>query len=129
MYRVTVVTRDRPGLIAEVSELLCARGVNISAMVGQVFGGDAVLQLDVPEQDAALTALTSAGFQAVSDDVLLLRLTDEPGALAKISRRLADAQISIRGINMVQRGGGYAIVGTSTDDNARARELLAADLV
>ena len=129
MHRVTVVARDRPGLIAEVSEVLAARAVNIVAIAGETFGADAVLHLEVDALDAALSALAAAGFQAVSDDVLLLRIEDKPGALAQVSRRLADARINIRGINMVQRGGGFAIVGASTDDNARARELLAADLV
>jgi len=129
MHRVTVVARDRAGLIAEVSELLAARAVNILAIDGETFGGDAVLHLQVDALDAALSVLAAAGFQAVSEDVLLLRIEDKPGALAHVSRRLADARISIRGISMVQRGGGYAIVGTSTDDNPRARALLSGDLV
>jgi hypothetical protein len=73
----------------------------------------------------SLAVLTSAGYNAVTEDVLLARVEDRPGALAQLSRRLGEAQLDIRGLNMVQRNDGWAVVAIATSDNAKAREILA----
>jgi hypothetical protein len=63
----------------------------------------------------------------VTEDVLLARIKDRPGALADLSRRLLDAQLDVRGLNMVQRDEDWAVVAIATSDNARARSVLADD--
>ncbi|HVA27062.1 MAG TPA: ACT domain-containing protein, partial [Candidatus Baltobacteraceae bacterium] len=72
----------------------------------------------------AMETLTDAGYHAVSDQVILARIEDKPGALAELSRRLADAQINIRALHHVRREAGHALVAVSTDDNDRARQVL-----
>ncbi len=47
MSRITEVTKDRTGLIAEVAELLADHRINIENMNGRVVGDTAVLQVDV----------------------------------------------------------------------------------
>lgn len=125
MQRITVVVQNRPGLLAEMTEMLAAKGLSISSIVADSVGTQGVLHLDVEQADEALAALTTAGYNAVSEDVLLARIEDRPGALAQLSRRLMEAQLDIRGLNMVQRNDGWAVVAIATNDNARARGVLA----
>ena len=125
MQRITVVVQNRPGLLAEIAEMLAAKGLSISSIVADSVGTQGVLHLDVEQADEALAALTTAGYNAVSEDVLLARIEDRPGALAQLSRRLMEAQLDIRGLNMVQRNDGWAVVAIATNDNARARGVLA----
>ena len=80
--------------------------------------------MDVERVDEALAALTSAGYHAVTEDVLLARIEDRPGALAQLSRRLMEANLDIRGLNMVKRNDGWAVVAIATNDNLRARSVL-----
>lgn len=129
VQRITVVSHNRPGVLAEVTELLAGKGISIASIVAQAYGADGVIHIDVEakDEDAALAALTAGGYQAVTEDVLLARIKDRPGALAELSRRLSQASLDVRGLNMVQRDEGFAVVAIATDDNARAREVLAAD--
>jgi hypothetical protein len=124
LQRITVVVHNRPGLLAEITELLASKGLSITSIVAESHGADGVLHMGVERVDEALAVLTAAGYHAVSEDVLLARIEDRPGALAQLSRRLMEAQLDIRGLNMVQRNDGWAVVAISTSDNARARGLL-----
>jgi hypothetical protein len=125
LQRVTVVVQNRAGLLAEIAELLASKGLSITSIVADSVGAQGVLHLGLERVDEALAVLASAGYNAVSEDVLLARIEDRPGALAKLSRRLMEAQLDIRGLNMVQRNDGWAVVAVATSDNARAREVLA----
>ncbi len=129
MQRITVVVQNRPGLLAEITEMLAVKGLSISSIVADSVGTQGVLHLEVEQADEALAALTSAGYNAVSEDVLLARIEDLPGALAQLSRRLMEAQLDIRGLNMVQRNDGWAVVAIATNDNARARGVLAGQML
>ncbi|HET9030577.1 MAG TPA: ACT domain-containing protein [Candidatus Aquilonibacter sp.] len=115
---------NRPGLLAELTEVLAARGIDIAQIVVETHDAGAVVRMEVEDEDAALGVLTDAGYHAVSDDVLLARIEDRPGSLAALSRRLADARLDIRSLHHVRRESGFALVAVSTDDNLRARELL-----
>ncbi|HKU67872.1 MAG TPA: ACT domain-containing protein [Candidatus Baltobacteraceae bacterium] len=125
MQRITVVVQNRPGLLAEITELLAAKRLSISSIVADSVGAQGVLHLGVEHVDEALAALAAAGYDAACEDVLLARIEDRPGALAQLSRRLMEAQLDIRGLNMVRRDEGWAVVAIATSDNARARDVLA----
>lgn len=125
MQRITVVVPNRPGLLAEITELLASKGLSISSIAADALGAQGVLHIGVERVDDALAILTSAGYNAVTEDVLLARVEDRPGALAQLSRRLMEAQLDIRGLNMIGRNDGWAVVAIATNDNARAREVLA----
>lgn len=124
MQHITVVVHNRPGLLAEITELLAAKELSITSIVAESHGSDGILRLGAERVDEALAVLTAAGYHAVTEDVLLARVEDRPGALAQLSRRLIEAQIDIRGLNMVQRNDGWAVVAIATSDNARARGVL-----
>lgn len=124
MRSIKVVVPNRPGLLAEVTEVLAAQSISIDHIVVETHGAGAVVRMALENDDAALTVLTDAGYHALTDDILLARLEDKPGALAQLSRRLGEANVNIRSMHHVQRDGGYSLVAVSTDDNARARELL-----
>jgi hypothetical protein len=127
LQRITVVVHNRPGLLAEITELLASRGISITSIVAESYGTDGVLHLDLERVDEALAVLTAAGYNAVTEEVLLARVEDRPGALAQLSRRLIDARLDIRALNMVQRNEGWAVVAVSTSDNARARGVLGSE--
>ena len=124
MRSIKVVVPNRPGLLAEVTEVLAAQSISIDHIVVETHDAGAVVRMALDNDDAALTVLTDAGYHALSDDILLARLEDRPGALAQLSRRLGEANVNIRSLHHVQRDAGITLVAVSTDDNTRARELL-----
>jgi histidine decarboxylase len=125
LQRITVVVQNRPGLLAEITELLASKGLSIDSIVADALGPQGVLHIDLERVDEGLAALTAAGYHAVTQEVVLARIEDRPGALAQLSRRLMEARLDIRGLNMVQRNDGWAVVAIATNDNAHAREVLA----
>jgi hypothetical protein len=124
MSRITVVTGDRTGLIAEVAQWLGVQGINIASMDGRVVGTDAVLHVEVDDLPAALAVLTKAGLQVVSNDVVLFQVEDAPGSLARAARQLAEDRLDIRTMQTLSRSAGSCVVAIATDDNDRARVLL-----
>jgi hypothetical protein len=130
MKQITVITPpDRPGTLADIAERLAARGVNILDIDATDDHAHGVILLSAEPYDEALRALTDAGYHAVSEDALVVRLKDEPGGLARVAARFREPRINITTMRFLRRDGGWATVVLSTDDNARARELLADCLV
>lgn len=125
MKRITVVATDRKGLIADLGELLERAGVNINSIDAVDEDGMAYVTLDVDRYDDTLALLRDSEFQAVPEEVLVIRIEDKPGGLARVSRRLAESDVGIRAMTMLQRMNGWCAVAVATDDNDRARETLA----
>lgn len=124
MKQITVVVDDRPGMLAILTEALAKRHVNIESIDGESAPHCGVLNLCVDRYDEALIALRDAGFQAVSEDALLIRIEDRPGALAQIAARFAHAALNIRSLRILRREGGSSLVALVSDDNQAASELV-----
>jgi hypothetical protein len=128
--QITVITPpDRPGTVADIAERLGSRGINILEMDVTDDHAHGVILLQAEPYDEALRALADGGYHAVSEEVLVIRIKDEPGALAKVAARFREPQINISAMRIVRRDGGWASVILSTNDNERARTLLADCLV
>lgn len=125
MKRITVVAADRTGLIADLSELLERNGVNINSIEAEEEDGTAYIALEVDRYDETLTLLRDSEYQAVPEEVLVIRIEDRPGGLARVSRRLAQGNVGIRAITMLQRSNGWCAVAVATDDNTTSRAILA----
>lgn len=128
MRNITIVSKDYTGLIADITELLSQSSINIETIEAEKFDLTALVKLTSDDAEQAYKVLTDAGFHVVSRAGLLVRLKDESGALAQISRTLAESDIDIRGINMVEQHDGYRIVALSCSDDDSARSILG-DLV
>ena len=69
---------------ADIAELLAAADINIETLDAEEVEGADVVTLSVDHYNRALAALRDAGYPAVTEDALLVRVEDEPGALAKV---------------------------------------------
>jgi len=130
MKQITIITPpDRPGTVADIAERLAARGVNILQIDVSDDHAHGVVFLEAEPYDEALRALADSGYNALSEEVLAIRIKDEPGALAKVAARFREPQINIHAMRIVRRDGGWATVILSTNNNPRSRVLLADCLV
>src|ERR1039457_5192092 len=130
MKQITIITpADRPGTVADIAERLAARGVNIVEMNASDDHVHGVIILEAEPYDEALRALADAGYHAISEDLLAIRIKDELGARAKVPARFRGPKINIHSMRFARRDGGWATVILTTSDNVRARELLADCLV
>jgi hypothetical protein len=129
MKEITVIVDNRAGMLADLSQVLAARKVNIESIDGESAESRGIIRLTVDRYDEALSALRDSGFQAISEDALLIRLKDESGALARAAARFKDANINIRSLRILRRDAGFALVTVVTEDNQAARHLVSDVLV
>jgi hypothetical protein len=103
--------------------------VNILTINTENTGETGLVIMTTEDNDAALRALTMSGFRAVIDDVLVIRLKDEPGALAKVAEKFKAAGVNIQSLHILDRHGDYATVALSADDRAMAETLVGQEAI
>ncbi|WP_196140197.1 ACT domain-containing protein [Aliikangiella sp. G2MR2-5] len=124
MRRITIVTKDYTGLIADITEVLGKENINIESIDAEKIDTTALIKITSDDADKAYQILVDAGFHVVSQAGLLIKLKDKAGALAQVSRKLAENCVDIRGVNMVEQHDGYRIVALSCSDSDKAGEIL-----
>ncbi|MEM0969036.1 MAG: hypothetical protein AAF191_17270 [Verrucomicrobiota bacterium] len=124
MKQITVVARQRPQAAIEVAHLLGKAEINLESVDVETIDDTTLVVIGVDHYDEALHLLQEEGWEAVTEDVLLIRLRDEPGAVARVGKRFLDADIQLRSLRILQRKEGWAIVAVSVDRTNRAMALL-----
>lgn len=129
MKSIKLIMQDCSGLVADITQLLADHKINIKEIEATTFDQQAVVEMIVDHPNSAMRVLRARGLQAVANTLITIRIVDEPGALAKVTRELSEAKIAIRGISTLHRSEGYCFVALSTDHDAVAKKLLHAVLV
>ncbi len=124
MNRIIVFARNEVGVIAEIARVLADEGINIETISAEGLDEKGAITLTTDAYDEALRALTDAGFKTLSDDSIVFRLRDEPGALAMVAERFKDAGVNIQSLHIVDRRSGHTIVALSADDRVKAETLV-----
>ena len=124
MKQLTVLVPNQPGQLALIAEALAKLGVNIEDFDVESHGADGLISLTVDKYDDALRALRDAGYRAVTQDTLLIRIEDKPGALAAIALRLKEAGLDLRSMHIVRRTGDISIATLVANDNVQAAVVL-----
>jgi hypothetical protein len=124
MKQISVVSHENQDITASLAEALAGADINIETLDIEHVDETFIVTLTVDRYDEALHVLQQAGFEAMSEDALLIRLPDEPGGLAKIARRFREADVHVRSLRLVRRSKGHAIVAVSVDRTQKACELL-----
>ncbi len=127
MNRIIIVAKNEVGVLADISQALADAGINIETISAEGLAEQGVITLTTDAHDDALRVLMGAGYKAVSDDSLILRLPDEPGALAKVAGRFKDAGVNIQSLHIVERQGDHTIVALAAEDRAQAEALVDKD--
>jgi hypothetical protein len=87
---------DRPGTLAQASDVLGRAGVNIEGACGYVCEGVGTYHVLVADAEHARRALMDAGFEILAERRVVLALVeDRPGAAAAVLRRVADAGLNV----------------------------------
>ena len=94
MQRVTqlyVTLRNRPGTLAYLSELFYQAGINIQAVTATGSGPKMI----VDNLKKAVSILEQNKIPYTTDEVIAFELTNKPGEIARISKKIAEAGINI----------------------------------
>lgn len=124
MKALNIIQEDHPGLLAEVTSLLEQEHIAVTDFAGLTVGNTAVISLTIDRYKEAFRLLSDAGYRVIASEHLLVRLEKHPGALAELSRRLAEENVNVRGMHIVNKDDEAGIVALETLDHEKAREVL-----
>ena len=127
--RIIVLANTEVGVIADITATLANAGVNLESINTEASAERKAVILTTDNADHALYVLNQAGYKAVGDEVLVLRLRDEPGALASVAERLKQAGINIQSMHILNRSGGYAMIALTTDDRSRTEAAISGETI
>jgi hypothetical protein len=125
LTEVVVELEDRIGALADLGELLGGQGVNIRALaVVKVPHGRALAHLIIEPADLAVRVLREHDLVPERvREVLSVTLEDEPGALGRYCRRLADASIDLEAVYLAGERNGAKELVLAVSDLQKARQV------
>jgi hypothetical protein len=123
--QLSVMVENRPGALAEVCTKLAEKAVNILGLMVPEQIGVAPIRLVVNSVDAAKKIFDGMGVKYSEEDVMSVRLSDRPGALGKLTRKLSDHNIDVRyAYGSILKGAGEAIVILAVSDLNGAEKVV-----
>jgi len=125
LTELVVRLEHRPGTLAALSELLGENDVDIVALaVLAVPGQEALAHMVVEPADVAVKVLGEAGARLERvREVLAVTLDDEPGALGRYCRRLADSGINLEAVYVAGERDGSKQLVMAVSDLEAARDI------
>jgi hypothetical protein len=122
--QLTVMVENRPGALAELCSKLAEKAINILGLMVPEQSGVAPVRMVVSGEDAAKKIFDAMGLKYSEEGVLAVRLSDKPGALGKLTRKLADHQIDVKyAYGTILKGAGKAMVILAVSDLDAASDL------
>jgi hypothetical protein len=93
---IIIATKNKIGLLADISKMLADNGINIEASVGYEEGNTAKLMLVTSANLTIIAALKEKGYKSVKEtEVVIVELENKPGALKVLTTELATNKIDI----------------------------------
>ncbi len=116
---LTIELDEKVGSVASAAEALGKAGVNIEGICGFVVGGKGVGHILVADPGKAREALQTAGARVTGEqDALVLEIEDRPGALGKLTRKIADAGVNLNAVYLATKT--RVVIGARDIEKARA---------
>ena len=126
MTEFTVYLANRPGMLALLTERLGDAGVNIEALAAFGLNETGLVRLIVDDATTTERVLDTADIGFEKRDILTTILPDRPGAMGRMARRLADAEVNIDAVYLLRSSAEGLEFAVAVDELAAARPLLTA---
>ena len=119
-----VQLQNVPGALADLAEQLADAGVDLRAIGGGGIGDSGHLIFKAADDDTTRGILERGGYEFIEGESVLVEVDDQPGGMARVARRLADAGVNIYGHLFIGRWGDQAQFSFVVSDVAAARTAL-----
>ncbi|MDD5023030.1 MAG: hypothetical protein PHU63_02575 [Candidatus ainarchaeum sp.] len=129
MKNITVVSEDRIGLLSDITYILGKSKINIEGVDVVIIGGKAIINLTIKDAEKATQALTLNGYKVMESNVLILKLEDKPGELARVTKLLSDSEVDIQNVHILSKDKKQTIIALVVDKGKKAKSLLQEYLV
>lgn len=116
MIEFVVRLDNHPGALAALTDVLGDAGINIEAMSAWGANGNGVVRLITDNETTTRHVLAEAGLVNTEHRVLTAHVTDEPGALARVTRQLGDAGVNIEALYVLRSSSDGIELAIAVDD-------------
>lgn len=118
----SVKLANRSGELARVTEILQKDGVNIRSVSTEPQAE--VVRLVTSDPEKTRESLKRSEMQFSERNLLVAKLEDKPGELARVSRALAKEGINIDAVYMLDKDSKHVHVALAVSDENKARNIL-----
>lgn len=123
---ISVITENRPGVLAEIADVLGSANININAINGEGLGEIGIIRLITDDHKKTAEILQKKNYNIVESDVFEITVPNKPGQLKKISDVLVKKKINIEFIyqqTSEDRRSARIIIKVDERKKLKAREL------
>jgi len=118
-----IFINNRPGELAKVAEVLGANGINILAIASERCEIP-IIRIVTDDEQSTRTALSKASLKFNENEIIVIELTDKPGELAKLAKKLARSGVNVDSIHILNKGSNVTSVALVVDNKKKAKEAL-----
>jgi hypothetical protein len=118
----SVKLANKPGELARVAEALRKDGVNIRSIATEP--NAEVVRIVTSDPEKSQRSLTQSGMQFSERNLLVAKLEDKPGELARISAALAKEGVNIDAAYMLDKDSTHVHMALAVSDEGKARNIL-----
>ena len=122
--QLTLTLESKPGVLARIARALADAGVNITGLCAAEAAGRGKIRLVVSDPAKAKEALKAAKLRCGEEAALAVTIEDRPGALARVTEKLAQAKINVKCAYATTAGGASATVILSVANAEKAQAVL-----
>ena len=118
----SVKLEDSPGELARVTDVLQKDGVNLRTIAIEHYAK--VVRVITSDPEKARQNLTESDMMFSERDLLVAKLKNGPGELARVSRALAEEGVNIDSAYMIDKDSTYVHMALAVSDETKARKIL-----
>ena len=124
---IVIATKNKVGLLADISLITVNHGINIEAVLGYEAGNTAKILLITDANLKVISELKKKRYKFIREtEVILVDLENRPGALKLVTMELKNNHIDIKYIYVTSPSSGSSSkMVLQTSDNEKAMSLLA----
>lgn len=119
-----VSMQDKPGEVARLAEVLAKNAVNIRGISTDIGKGWSTVHVVTDDEASARRVLKANGLEFVEREVLVISMSDKPGELAKMTRKLAKAGVNIESLFILGPKTSEVQLAVGVDQREKAQDLL-----
>ncbi len=121
MKDLTVVLKNRPGILADMGEILGQNNINMEGICGLPLKDEGIIHILLEDETTTKWVLEAAGFEVRAiREVLVIdvsHIAGKPGTGGKIARKIGDVGVNIDLIYLAENN--KLVLGVDNMDKAR----------
>ena len=124
MRDLVIHLTHRPGELADITNALSLKDVNIKSVAAMAVGNQALLRFIPDDLEAARSALAAANLRFEEKELVTMLLENRAGELTGVAAKLAEAGLNLEAVYVVGLAGDLIELAIAADDPKKAKKAL-----